>query len=79
MQATISKWGNSQGIRLSKDLLAAVHIGINEKVEVKTEGEKIIIEKVKAITMESLFENYSDDDYVPEEINWGEKQGKELW
>ena len=30
------------------------------------------------VTLSSLFENY-DEDYTPEEVDWGKPAGKEIW
>lgn len=34
MQAQVREWGNSQGIRLSKDILKSAGIALNEMLEV---------------------------------------------
>ena len=45
MQATIVKWGNSQGIRLPKTLLKSVNITDSDTVELLAENNRIIIRK----------------------------------
>lgn len=32
MTATISKWGNSQGLRFPKDIMKDLHLAIGDKV-----------------------------------------------
>lgn len=81
MITTIQKWGNSQGIRLPKHLLNALRWTEDEQVEIKTQGNKIVIEQVaskKHRTIAELFEGYSGN-YTPEEIDWGEPTGREVW
>lgn len=79
MTANIQKWGNSQGIRIPKILLQILKWSENEEVTVNTENDRIIIEKAKdKTTLSKLFADYNED-YKPEEINWGEPVGRELW
>ncbi|MDX9744610.1 MAG: AbrB/MazE/SpoVT family DNA-binding domain-containing protein [Arcobacteraceae bacterium] len=47
MTATISSWGNSQGLRFPKNILEELHLGIGDKVKVLIENQKIIIEPIK--------------------------------
>lgn len=47
MTATISNWGNSQGIRLPKDIIKNMSLTTGDKVNVVVENHKIIIEPVK--------------------------------
>ena len=46
MTATLSSWGNSQGIRLSKDIIKNMSLAIGDKVNVLVEDHKIIIEPI---------------------------------
>ncbi len=81
MTTTIQKWGNSQGIRLPKFLLDSINWSENEKLEVKTENEKIIIEKMTNPSRKNIKELFADfqDEYEPIDINWGSQVGKEIW
>lgn len=80
MQATIVKWGNSQGVRLPKMLLESVNLSDNDPVEIVAEGDKIIIQKSagRPKTIQELFVGY-EGTYEPHEIDWGEPVGKEVW
>ena len=72
MEATIQKWGNSQGVRLPKFILEAVNWKEGERINIKTEKDRIVIEKIEPQkkTIEELFAGY-DGDYTPEVIEWG--------
>lgn len=49
MQATIQKWGNSQGVRINKELLEQSRLAVGEKVEiVASDGQVIIIRPMPA-------------------------------
>ena len=47
MTATISSWGNSQGLRFPKDIMKELHLSIGDKVKILIENQKIIIEPIK--------------------------------
>lgn len=87
METNIKKWGNSQGILLSKKLLNSVGITdpINHPVDVDVEDDKIIIHKIDSkLTIKDLFKNFDREKYFKEnsgnrEIDWGEPVGREVW
>ena len=82
MLTKIQKWGNSQGIRIPKNLLKNSHIEIGEEVNISTENGKIIVEPTNKIRGK-----YNIHDLVrkmpkgvkPKEEDWGEAVGKEVW
>ena len=78
MTTTVQKWGNSQGIRLSKEILATADINCGDKVDIYVTDDVITIRKIKAKKIDLLFKNYNGD-YVPTELSWGEPIGGELW
>ncbi len=47
MTATISSWGNSQGLRFPKDIMKELHLSIGDKVKILIENQKIVIEPIK--------------------------------
>ncbi len=61
MTATISTWGNSQGLRFPKDVMKELHLSIGDKVKVFIENQKIIIEPMKPSR-----EKYDINDLVDE-------------
>ncbi len=79
MTTTIQKWGNSQGIRIPKFVLDAVHWNGTEQLIMRAEHDKIIIERAeKRKTIKELFADYHEE-YTPVDIDWGDPMGKELW
>ena len=44
-QAVIKKWGNSQGIRLSKELMSHMDLKENDTIGINVCGRKMIIER----------------------------------
>jgi len=47
MTATISSWGNSQGLRFSKNIMKELHLAIGDKMKVFIEDKKLILEPIK--------------------------------
>lgn len=82
MIAKIQKWGNSQGIRIPKQLLSIASIRENDEVELIAECDKIIIrrarKKDKNYTIQELFANYKTG-HTPGEEEWGPPMGREEW
>ena len=79
INAVIAKWGNSQGIRLSKDIMSVANFKIGDSIEIIASENEIMIKKIvkRRPTIDELFVNY-DGDYKCEEISVGEAVGKEL-
>lgn len=80
MQATIQKWGNSQGIRIPKAFLEAVGLTENDCVELERVNNSIVIKKAmptKKLTLDDIFIGYNGND--EEEFNWGIPIGREVW
>ncbi len=82
MVTKIQSWGNSQGIRLTKQVLAESHISVGDDVDLTVDDGIIMIAPVKRIrgghSLKDLVAQIPDD-YEPEEVNWGEPAGKEAW
>lgn len=82
MVTTVQKWGNSQGLRLPKELLGEAHISVGDEVNVvMREGAIIITPMRRTRGRYNLDDLLSDipEDYVPEEVDWGRPVGKEEW
>ena len=80
MTTTIQKWGNSQGVRIPKTILEDAGWNENEEIIVIVENGKLIMEKTKRRrkNIKELFENYKEE-YKPQEVDWGEPEGEEIW
>jgi len=77
---TITKWGNSQGIRIPKKYLEELGLKVGEKVDIKIENGKIVITPLKQKRKPKLDINelFKEDYKENEEFKWG-KVGKEIW
>ena len=47
MTTKISKWGNSQGLRMPKDLMESLHLHIGDDVNIIVLDGKVILEPIK--------------------------------
>ena len=79
----VNKWGNSLGIRFPSEFVDSVQLKEKSLVEIKTDGEKLIITKLKEDvpkkTLRELFEMYPVDYIEDEEVEWGSPAGGEIW
>ncbi len=82
MLAKIQKWGNSQGLRLSKNLLADAQIDVGDEVDIALKDGIITISPAKR---KRGRHNLKDlvacipENYQASEVEWGEPVGKEVW
>ena len=82
MLAKIQKWGNSQGLRIPKALLAEAQINIGDYVNISIKDGELIVAPAQGNR-----KKYNLKDLVakiPEgcraaETDWGEPVGKEVW
>lgn len=82
MLAKIQPWGNSQGIRINKQLLEAAHLDPGESVEITAHEGKLIIEAVTKIRGKYDLKTIVDKmpkNYEGKEEPWGSPHGKEVW
>ncbi len=79
MIARIQKWGNSQGLRLTKNLLAEARLEVGDEVDVSVkEGVIIVTPLRKNHSLEHLVAEIPED-YRAGEVDWGEPAGREAW
>ena len=82
MLAKIQKWGNSQGLRLTKSLLDDAHIEVGDEVDISVKNGNIIVSPAKRIrgrhNLKDLVERIPEN-YETIEVDWGEQVGKEDW
>ena len=80
MESQIVKWGNSQGIRLSKSLMLEAGLQLDEKILIYADNGRIIIQKAFTHkTLEERAKEYGGTLGPYEEADWGEPVGRELW
>jgi antitoxin MazE len=82
MITKVQKWGNSQGLRLSKELLASADIEVGDAVDVRMVDGALIVAPVRRIRgghdLAELVREIPAD-YRPSEFDWGPPAGREVW
>ena len=80
MPAKIQKWGNSQGLRLSRSLLADARMSVGDEVDIRVEDGMMIVMPAKKVRgryrLEDLVARIPED-YHAGEVDWGEPAGRE--
>lgn len=88
IQTNIRRWGNSQGIRLSKEILAQMNLQENDTVGISIYDGKMTVEKVnkpKYLSLqerlEAFYKRPIDEIYVEstQEVDVGDPVGNEQW
>ena len=80
MTAQVKTWGNSQGIRLSKELLDLAGIKLNDLLNIELLDGNIVLKKAyKHKTLEERAKEYGGKLGPYEEFDWGEPVGRERW
>ena len=81
MTATISSWGNSQGLRFPKDIMKELHLSIGDKMNILVKNQKIILEPVREerikYNIDDLVKQLPSDYKTYEEFD--SKAGVEEW
>ena len=78
MLSQVSKWGNSQGVRISRKLLRSAGIGLTDEVEIRVQGNSLIIKPSAKKTLDWYLEGYEDE---LDRYDWGaldEPKGREV-
>jgi antitoxin MazE len=83
MVTKVQRWGNSQGLRLAKQVLEETHISIGDAVDVSTRDGVIVIAPIKRsvrgrLSLRELVSRIPKN-YRPQEVEWGEPVGSEVW
>jgi len=78
MLAKVQRWGNSQGLRLSKQLLVQANIAVGEDIEIVAKKGQIILKKTRKFDLAEMVSRMPKDYQVQEE-SFGEPVGKEVW
>lgn len=86
MKIIIRKWGNSQGIRLSREIMDTVNFSEDDDLEIEIGDGVISLKKAhQRKTLIELFEGYTGGYPVisgsmeNEEIDFGTPMGSEVW
>jgi len=82
MITKIQKWGNSQGLRISKELLSAADIDVGEEVQVELREGALTVTPLRRTRgghdLRKLVAGIPKGN-LAEEVDWGVPVGREAW
>ena len=78
MRSTVKKWGNSASVRIPAVILEAVHLKLDEAVDIREEGGRIVIEPVRpsGYNLAELLARITPEN-LHAEVDFGAPVGKE--
>lgn len=80
MQVQLKPWGNSQGIRFSREFLASAGMKPDDCLTARIENGCIILSKPFAHrTLQERAAVYGGKLNLGSELDWGNPQGDEVW
>ena len=76
------KWGNGQGLRLSRQLLENAQIAVGDEVDVTVHDGVIVVAPIRHLRgkhrLRELVRQIPKG-HKSEEVGWGDPVGKEIW
>jgi antitoxin MazE len=83
MRMTVKKWGNSAAVRIPASIMEVARLAIDQAVDVRLEGGRIIIEPVlddgiAGSDLDTLLAGVTDKNR-PDAVDFGPAVGKEVW
>lgn len=82
MITKVQSWGNSQGLRLNKQVLAEAQISVGDEVDLRVLDGVILVAPAKRVrgggNLKKLVAQIPKD-YKSREVDWGKPVGREVW
>jgi antitoxin MazE len=80
MRVQVKKWGNSASVRIPASILAAADLRVDQEVDIREEGGKVVIEPVLApsFSLDDLLAGMTPESF-PDEADFGAPVGGEAW
>ena len=80
VRVRIKKWGDSGSVRIPASVMAAASLSIGQSVNVRGEGDRIIVEPITAAAYDlDQFLDRMEQETFPEEMDFGPPAGREVW
>lgn len=88
IQTNVRRWGNSQGIRLTKEIMSQMKLQENDSIGINIIDGKMTVEKINkpkylnlAERLETFYKRPIDEIYVEstQEVDVGDPKGNEMW
>lgn len=82
MITKVQKWGNSQGLRLNKSLLADIAVEVGDEVDIAVHEGVLIVTPVRRVRgghdLADLVRRMPKG-AIASELEWGPPVGREVW
>ncbi len=80
MKSVVKKWGNSAAIRIPAAVMQAMRLDLDERVDVREEAGRIVIEPVRQrdYDLDALLKGITARN-LHEPADFGSPTGKEVW
>ena len=80
MQGVVKKWGNSAAVRIPAAVLEAAQVRVDQPVDVREEGGRIVIEKLRVARydLSALVAGITDENRH-DPADFGKPTGREAW
>jgi antitoxin MazE len=80
MRTVVKKWGNSASVRIPAAVMAAAHLELDQPVDVREEGGRIVIEPLRPTlyNLRDLVAGITDEN-LQHLIDMGPPRGREVW
>ena len=77
MQVALARWGNSLGLRIPKDIATRLGLREGERVEIETDGDRIVIMPGRRrYALSDLLQGMTPQ-AMREAFDWGPDRGRE--
>ncbi len=80
MQGVVKKWGNSAAVRIPASVLEAAHLSLDQPVDVREEGGRVVIEPLHSARydIEALVASITEENRH-DPVEMGKPVGQEVW
>ncbi len=80
MKIQVKKWGNSASVRIPASVMTAASLKLDQAVNVREEGGRIIIEPIRAPTydLDELLDQMTPESFH-DDVDFGAPVGGEAW
>lgn len=78
MLTKVQKWGNSLAVRIPSAFAKEIGLCPDTEVELRLEDNKLVIIPNRKKQLEELLKQITSEN-IHNEVDWGEKSGREEW
>lgn len=82
MLTRVQKWGDNKGVLFPSRILEEAQLSVGDQVDINVERGRIIVEPAPRVRGRYRLQDLvarMPEDYVPQEEDWGEAVGREVW